>query len=401
MVEHASASSKQSITSDVHTDFSFFVSHETGVYYISLESWIRKLESELSNPNHEGTTYRLRTLLTETNTKVEQCLRRQSKDSGKEATSCVVIEDGIVGYLLLTVLDHEPQAVLLDAPEDGLPTDEDIADSYDIASFPAETRELWNPPKELWDTFDLYAALNVPNRHRSYLNDEMRLSPANLELLMSAHRVLSSHTDKLQHAVSDLFNRCQRLQDEYRDQILRSAELAPKIDAVTGDDEDTSETAGSVRMDERLQNVKAKQEALNARYQALRRKAASINTTEISEKESAFTAELQTLESSLDPTKQTLTDDIDGIETPAWKRLDNVKATKTSLAKEVEKAAQSNDANGARTNVRVNVPSQSRKLENEQVQRLLQHQTDLLDATANRLKDFGVTIPNVSVEGAG
>lgn len=400
MVDDAVSSNKQSITPDVHTDFSFFVSHGSGVYYISLESWIRKLEIELSNPTHEGTAYRLRTLLTETNTKVEQCIRHQPKDAAKEATSCVVVEDGIVGYLLLTTLDNEPQAVIFDAPEDGLSASEAFAD-HDLAYSLPEARGLWNPRKELWETFDLYAALNVPNRHKNFLKDEVRLSPANLELLMSAHRVLSTHTDRLQHAVSDLFNRCQRLEEEYRDQILRIAELAPKIDAVTGDDEKDSGISGSAKMEERLQKVKAKQEALNARYQALRRKAASIHTPQISEKESAFTAELQALESSLDSTKQTLTDDVDGIESPAWQRLDNIKNTKTSLAKEVEKAIQTSDMNGGRTTARINVPSHSRKLENEQVQKMLQHQADLLEATANRLRDFGIVIPNSSVEGSG
>jgi nucleoporin NUP82 len=399
--DEAVPSFEQSITPDVHTDFSFFVSHASGVYYVSLEPWVRKLETELSEPQSEGSDFRLQRLLESANTVVEQCIRRQPADQRKEITSSVVVEDGNVGYLLLTTLDNEPQAVLLDAPEEGDPTDEDIANYMQGPVLSRVVREPWQPPKELWQPFDLKAAIDIPNRYRNSVKEEITLSPANLQILMNTHRVLAAHTDRLQHAVSDLFNRCQRLQDEYRDQILRTAQLVPKIDAVTGNDESGADggsiTYGTPQIEDRFEKVRAKQEAMNSRFQALRKRMAGIGGSELSDKEASLVQELQTLESSLDREARTLTDEIDGSETPAWERLEKVKDLKTSLAKEVEEVSRTSGEERPAPSVKV--PSHSRKQETEQVERLLQHQTDLLEATTNRLRSFGLSIPVVPMEG--
>ncbi|KAF2646322.1 hypothetical protein P280DRAFT_502938 [Massarina eburnea CBS 473.64] len=395
------SSNEQSITQDVHTDFSFFVTHATGVYYVSMESWIRGIEFELSQ--NQGSSVKVRfDLLLKGRSKVERCFHRQPSNTKKEITSCVVLEDGNVGYLLLTTVDDEPQAVLLDAPEDDGLSDEENLDQEEV-SFSTKAREPWNPPKELWESFNLFAALDIPGRQKASLKEEVRLSPANLNLLMNAHRVLSVHTDKLQHAVADLFNRCQRLQDEYRDQIWRTAQLVPKIDAVTGNDEDTDsilDTSSNAKIEGRLEKVKAKQEELTARYLAIRKKATSVNTTEISEKEAAFTSELQTMESSIDRTAQNLTDDVDGSDVPAWQRLQKMKETKADLAKQVEQAAQANGEEKEQVRARVNVPSYSRKQENEQVQLMVQHHADLLEATTNRLRNAGISIQDVAEGGS-
>lgn len=395
------SSPNQSITPDVHTDFSFFVSHASGVFYVSLEPWIRKLETELSEPQSEGADFRLKRLLESGSSVVEQPISRQPSDSARTVTSSAVIEDGNVGYLLLTTVDNEPQAVILDAPEDGMPTEEELAQYMEVAGPSREIREPWQPPKELWESFDLRGSLDIPNRHKASLKEEIRLSPASLEVLMSAHRVLAAHTDKLQHAVSDLFNRCQRLQDEYRDQIYRAAQLVPKIDAVTGNDDDDagsgSEANGSVQIEERLDKVKTRQDELNSRYQSLRRKMASIGGTELSDKEAALIEEFQTMEGSLDRTKRTLTDDIDGSEVPAWQRLEKVKDMKKTLAREIGEISRAGSEERAVAGVKV--PSHSRKQENEQIQKMLQHQNDLLEATSNRLRSFGISIPSASLEG--
>jgi nucleoporin NUP82 len=296
--------------------------------------------------------------------------------------------------------------VLLDAPEEGDPTDDEIANYMQGPVLSRVAREPWQPPKELWDQFDLKAALDIPNRHKNYLRDEITLSPVTLDILMNAHRVLAAHTDRLQYAVSDLFNRAQRLQDEFRDQILRTAQLVPKIDAVTGRDEMGNAAFhengdgvrfGTPQIEDRYGRVRAKQDALNSRFQALRKKMAGIGGSELSDKEASLIQELQTLEGSLDREARTLTDEIDGSETPAWERLDKVKNLKTSLAKEVDEASRTSGEERADGNVKV--PSRSRKQETEQVQRLLQHQTDLLEATTDRLRSLGVSIPSIPMEG--
>jgi nucleoporin NUP82 len=387
----------QTITPDVHTDFSFFVSTASGVTYISMEPWIRKLENELSEPHAEGADFRLQRLLGSASSQVTQYLERRSPGNGAEqdVTSAVIVEDGNVGYMLLTTVNDEPQAALLDAPDDDVPTEEELAEYLEAAVPRKEVREAWQPPKELFEHFDLLSSINIPARHKASLRDEVRLSPANLELLMDVHRVLSTQTEKLQKAVADLFNRATRLQDEFRDQIYRTAEVVPKIDAVIGNDEDPSDNGslyGTAQIDDRLEQVRKRQDAINARYESLRRKMNSIGSTELSEKESSYIEELQTMDSSVDKSNRTLTYDVDGSEIPAWQRLNKLKELHKTLAKQVEEAQQEAQEEQARA-ASVKVPSYSRRQENEYIQELLQRNTALVDAATTRLRSLGISIP--------
>ncbi|CAO2652111.1 Nn.00g003940.m01.CDS01 [Neocucurbitaria sp. VM-36] len=401
------SSFNQSITPDVHTDFSFFVSHASGVFYISLEPWIRKLETELSQPQAEGSDFRLKRVLESADSSVEHYLqRRSSKDpADQEVTSAVVIEDGNVGYLLLTTVDGEPQAAQLDAPEDGLPTEEELAEYMAIAGPNKEVREAWQPPKELYEPFDLLGSINIPARHRGALKEEIRLSPANLELLMDVHRALSVQTSKLQHAVSELFNRATRLQEEFRDQVYRSSQIASNIDNVTGNDEasgsDDASVYGSAKIEDRLEKVKSRQDEINARYETLRRKMASIGSSELSDKEAAWVDELSTMDSAVDASNRTLTDDVDGSERPVWQRLDKLKGIQKDLKKQIDEITKVASREGEREQSRsvgVRVPEHSRKAENELIQDLMQRNSVLVEAATTRLRELGVNIP-LPVEG--
>lgn len=391
----------QSITPDSRTDFSFFVSHASGVFYISLEPWVRKLENELYDPQSGGAEFRLQRLLDSANTVVERCIRRNVRDTKKDVTSCVVVENTETGYLVLTAFDNEPQAVILDAPEQGLPTDEEVEELVARVNPVSERREPWQPPKEFWEELDLHKALQSVRRSKASWDDEIKLSPANLEILMTAHRLLAEHTEKLQTQVSDLFNRCQRLQDEYRDQITRAKQTVGQVDAVTGQDDarNGSDLYGSRKMDDRLHKIQEKQKAQAERFLALRQKMASINTTQLSDKETQFVEELQTMEGSLDKEQRRLTDDMDGSEVPVWERMDKVKDKKNTLSKEVEEGA-AKAASEQRSTPAMKVPSHSRKYEHEQIEAMLQHQTDLLEATITRLHNLGVTLPPMPSEGS-
>jgi nucleoporin NUP82 len=398
LVQSEQPSYNQSITPDIHTDFSFFVSHASGVFYVSVESWIRKLENELSQPQTEGSPFRLSRVLESANSSVEHYLQRRVSGNAaeQEVTSAVVIEDGNVGYLLLTTVDGEPKAALLDAPEEGLPTEEELLEYMAIAGPNKEVRQAWQPPKELYEPFDLFGSINIPSRHRGSLKDEIRLSPANLELLMDVHRVLSAQTSKLQHAVSDLFNRATRLQEEFRDQIYRTSGIAANIESVTGNDQtgsDDGSSYSSLKIEDRLEKVKMRQDKINARYEALRRKMISIGSSELSEKESNWMEELQTMDSAVDPSSKTLTDDVDGSEQPAWQRVHRLKETHTDYAKQVAEATKISEGDREHRSSTVKVPSYSRKAENDQVQELIQRNAVLVEAAAERLKRLGVNIP--------
>jgi nucleoporin NUP82 len=228
------------------------------------------------------------------------------------------------------------------------------------------------------------------------MKEEVKLSPANLELLMDVHRVLSVKTSRLQYAVSDLFNRATRLQEEFRDQVWRTAQITTKIDAVTGTDEVASNDGslyGSAKLDERLENVRSRQDKINARYEALRNKMNKVSSSELSEKEASFVEELSAMDSSVDQSNTTLTSDVDGAQDPAWQRIDKLRELQEKTAKEVERATKeaANDVQGR--NEGVKVPSQSRKLENEQISEYMARLTVLVEAAAQRLRTEGIAIP--------
>ncbi|EDU39839.1 hypothetical protein PtrSN002B_004757 [Pyrenophora tritici-repentis] len=401
LVEGGESSFSQSITPDVHTDFSFFVSHASGVFYVSMEPWIRNVEKELSQPQTLGSPFRLDRVLEAANTSVERCLQRRVNGdvAEQEVTSAAVIEDGNIGYILLTTVDGEPQAVLLDAPEDDVISQEELARYMTLSSPNTEVRAAWQPPKELYQQVDLFGSIKIPARHKALLKDEIRLSPANLGLLMDIHRVLSAQTSKLQHAVSDLFNRATRLQEEFRDQMYRTSGIAANIKKVTGNDEDGSDDGSSYdvnKIDVRIDNAKARQDQLNARYEALRRRMISVGTSQLSEKESNWIEELQIMDSSVDPSSNTLSGDIDGSDHPAWQRLNRIKEEQKAQAQKIEEALNSVKllGNGEQTpRSAVKVPSYSRKAENEQVQELIQRNDMLVEAAVDRLRRLGINIP--------
>lgn len=396
LVRDAHSSFSQSITPDVQTDFCFFVSHSSGVFYVSLESWVRKLETELSQPQTEGSEFRLKHVLEAATSQVEQYIQRKptSSTSDQSVTSAVVIDDGNIGYLVLTTYDSEPVAAQLDAPESGIPTSEDLAEYMAITSGPqhSEVREAWQPPKELYEPFDLLSSINIPIRHRSTLKEEIKLSPANLELLMDVHRVLSVQTSKLQHAVSDLFTRATRLQEEFRDQIYRTGQVTTSIDNVTGNhDDDNSVLYGAQGIDDRLEKVKQRQDQISARYEALRRKMAGIGGTEMSEKEAHYVEELQTMHSAVDKNASRLSD-LGGEDKMTWERVQRVKDEQDKLKKEVEQLGRNSPGVTDRKSDGVKVASQARKAENEQVQELIERISVLNAAAVDKLRNAGVSV---------
>jgi nucleoporin NUP82 len=391
------SSSSQSITPDIITDFSFFVTHASGVFYVSLEPWIRKLENELSVPQSEGAEFRLNRLLASANTQVEQCLRFSARDEAQGVTSCVAVDiadSNNTGYLLLTTVGNEPQAAFLDVPEDGSPVEEDLAPHLAITGPPSEKRQTYQAPKEFWENANLLAFINqkVPARNMASMKDEVRLSPMNLSLLIDVHNILSQHTNKLRTGVAELFNNCERLRDEFRHHIIETAQCASKIDSVTGHDEaESSDSYGSARIEERLDRVKARQEQINARYEAIRRKMINVGGTDLSEKEAGWVEELQTMERSVDKSAPILSDDPDGTEVPAWERMESMMELKQELGKEADKAAKESKEERAHSNVKV--PSQSRKQENRYIEDLLSRETALVEAAADRLRNLGISMP--------
>jgi nucleoporin NUP82 len=78
---------------------------------------------------------------------------------------------------------------------------------------------------------------------------------------------------------------------------------------------------------------------------------------------------------------------------PAWKRLEKLQEVRKTLATEAEKATKEAAKIAPARNESVKVPTQSRKLENEQIQEYLARLTVLVEAAAQRVRDQGIAIP--------
>jgi nucleoporin NUP82 len=368
-----------------------------------MESWIRKLENELCEPQIEGADFRSKLLFEGARTLVENPLPFPPMWRGPEPRSAtIVVEDGNIGYLLLGIVGDRPISAQLDAPDDGyLLENGDLSRSVVTAGVdstqPDGPRQPYQPAKELYNRSKLAAVIEeqVPQRRRGTLKEEVRLSPANLELLMHVHRVLSQETHQLGLAVADLFRRCERMRDELKEQIWRAGELKVKIDGVTGDDEVLSEhdsgsdvAVGTAKIENRIEGVRERQEKLTAQYDRIRRKLASVGPPELSEKEALWVDEIAVMDRALLRPQPTPKDDD---EIPTSQRLNEVKRLKQELKKQAEEALEA--ARLEQRSAPVKVPSVSRKLENEQVERLLERETALVEAATQRLQSLGISIP--------
>ena len=124
----------------------------------------------------------------------------------------------------------------------------------------------------------------------------------------------------------------------------------------------------------------------------------TVGGTELSEREAAWLDELQLLGSALDKNQRTLTDDVDGSEVPAWKRIEALKSKKQTIEEQIQELRKG-DEEQERTPAAVRVPAHSRKQENEQVEALLQQEAALVEAATNKLRSLGVSIPVHSENG--
>ncbi|KAI7250133.1 hypothetical protein KC335_g17288, partial [Hortaea werneckii] len=109
---------------------------------------------------------------------------------------------------------------------------------------------------------------------------QIRYSPATLQFLTDAHRLIAAETHGLGLAASELFRRCERMRSELLDQIRRVREIRDKVDVVVGTDEgseaDSEGEGGSLEKKDRVQ-VRANEAhertvELNERVERLRAK---------------------------------------------------------------------------------------------------------------------------------
>ncbi|EKG14740.1 hypothetical protein MPH_08015 [Macrophomina phaseolina MS6] len=392
------------LTGDAKGGSSVFISTETGVYYVSLTAWFRPLQDELSNPESDGAGMRIDAIMRGSGSLLESIIQYRQDQHGdllQSTSATITIANTELGYFLLTSEGSQPHAAVLDSPE----TDY-YGDGYGLVPYGDYEAEKINIP-EPWPAYQPPSSLfeyqsqlpkmleAVPERHRFMLKQEIRLSTATLDILTKAHRVLVSETQQLGQAASSLYTRCQRLQDELRDQIRKANDVAQQIESITGDDEEYAQDSedravGSAKVESRIDKVKAKQKELIERTERLRNKLNKAGTRELSDKERAWFAEVDKMKQALVNASgaERNEDDEDDVEPTVVKRLQQVKELKDDLIQQASELQDTVAEEQAETGVRV--PSEFRKAKVKQIMELLERETAMVEAATKKLRKLTV-----------
>jgi nucleoporin NUP82 len=313
----ASALAFVSFTPDAVLPHTVFASVEDRIISISLDEWVSRIGVEMS-PEAEAND-RLKTRL-ETTCRNEVAIVDnivECKDRSTEPLSApVVVDDPDVGYLVLSYASTTAYAARLDQSHrhalslrqsmsflpghSQLPhfPQVDDRDSAAFATVPV-SRAVYSPSR----LFDENPSIPIdtlrhrlPHSQKRILTEQpMRLSPALLDVMSSAHRTISSQTAKLETAATELFRRCERLREELGEQVKQMSELADKLHKLQDSgDEDLRPGEERLTQDRRLERAREKQLGLDKRFDDLRRKVAKVGSgrRELSQKEKAWIEEV-------------------------------------------------------------------------------------------------------------
>ena len=301
---------------DADSPYSFFVTHGKGVLYLSLDPWISKFEQELKSSEKLGSPLRIANIKHGPGMLRERILSFQDEEfeSSVSMPACLIFQDSDLGHFLLTSTEREPRAVTFDQPYE--PYSKPLDSDANVAPVELPDMDLLNigPVREAYRESELFyidsslprfVEKHVSERHKRLFKDQIRLSTATLDMMTQAHRVLSLETHRIGLAASDLFRRCERLQDELRDQISRARDLAERTDKVAGEDADpyveTIKDEKEHNLEQRLSKVRARQDELTTRYENVRKIFNNGGGKALSEKEQSWAVEVGKAKGLIEP----------------------------------------------------------------------------------------------------
>ncbi len=330
---------------DVTSRYSFLVNHPRGITYISLASWVFRLEQELQASTETGANFRLRQIVTGESTK-RQRVYTHSRDEVL-ATSIVMLDPDL-GYFLLSATEHAPLAITFELP--GSDDDDDLGlglgtgastirqalSSTMTAATPAvgaaaaggeggandadalagldlwRARPAFEMPPELLTPSELAKARNMlfSSRYQMLRNQEVRLSAATLAIFTSTHQIVGQDTGRLNQAAAQIFTKLEDLPIHLHEQVEATYAVKRRIDMIAGEDEDAQDVQDAqhdgpapddIRLRQRLQRAQDRQRALGERMDLLRQRFGRATSTRLlSDKERSWAQEVQALETSLD-----------------------------------------------------------------------------------------------------
>lgn len=384
-------------STDALSRYSFFVTHHAGITFVSLASWIFRLEGELSGDYEAGTDFRIG-LLVNSQSSRERVYAQPAADAAVPLAGCIVLRDPDVGYFLLSATPYEPIAVTFESPEmEAVPIRQEASPEREREASMApldfyEPRPVYNPPH----VFDQGSSLPLllerlrTSRHKTIVTQEVKLSPLTLQIFTDAHKILSDETYKLGVSAAEIFRRCELLQTELKQQVSKANEVKGKIDTINGVDRD--DESDNVMYERRISEARKRQEGIAQRVENLRKIVGKATTRDLSNKERAFMEEVRALDASV---SGSATSEAEGNARSQaqelWKRMDNVKKLQSELAANVEALKKTGQLDTPST-PELRIPQDIRRSKMQQVQGLLSRESALVDAVTSRLERLQATV---------
>lgn len=386
------------ISPDVTSRYAFYVTHPSGITYVSLSPWVFRLESELRGDSSQGSDFRIDLFVKgQSSTRERLYTSPNQGDTNLPLAAAVAFRDPDLGYFLLSANPYDPIAVVFEAPDEEFEPMHSISpklhqenDTKPLDFY--EPRPTFQPPHIFGESLRLPNLLDKlrTSRHKALVNQEVRLSPVTLAIFTDAHQTLSEETYRLGTGAAELFRRLEGLQVELRQQIAKANEVKNRVEAITGEDQAHDSVAESSRaaIDRRLEAAKTRGEALSQRLERMRKTVSKATSRELSDKERAWVNEVKALDASISGSDAPLSDGPSRLK-HLGRRYDEVQALKDELLSQAEKLATSS-GNGEETQAvsspDLRIPSEIRKAKLKQVQGLLERETALVDAVKTRLE---------------
>lgn len=373
---------------DVISRYNFFVTHHAGIVFISLTNWIFRLEKELNGDSEAGTDFRVG-LVVNSQSSRERMYSQPTADVAVPLAGAIALQDPDVGYFLLSTTPFDPIALTFDSPEVDLAPLRQRSPSVEneVQPLPLEfydPRPVFNPSHTFDQTSVLPALLERlrTSRHKTVVNQEVRLSPLTLTIFTDAHKVLSDETYRLGVAAAEVFRRCEVLQTELREQVEKANAVKIKVDQING--AHRGNVSDNETYENRLQAVQDRQARLHERLETLRKTVGKSTSRDLSARERSFFEEVKSMASNISESESEGAGS-NGRTQKLWKRLDDVKSLKDGLVKDVEAINKPAEAQSpARSEIRI--PQDIRRSKLQQVQTLLSREKALVEAVSSRLE---------------
>ncbi|RFU77046.1 hypothetical protein TARUN_5182 [Trichoderma arundinaceum] len=378
-------------SADVMSRYNFFVTHHAAITFISLTPWIFRLEGELLGEFEAGTDFRLGLLVNSQSTR-DRVYAQQAADAGIPLAACVAIRDPDLGYFLLSATPYEPIALTFETPDDEPVTvrQESPVREREVSMAPLdfyEPRPVYYPPHTFSESSALPELLERlrTSRHKTIVNQEVRLSPLTLSIFTDAHKVLSDETYRLGVAAAEVFRRCELLQAELRQQVRKANEVKGKIDTINGSHREDNEPDNAM-YERRINEAKERQERLTRRMEDLRKLVSKTTTRDLSAKERAFVEEVKTMEASVSGPAPGAEVGSRNQAKQVWRRLEEVKRLQAELVADAEALKNASGTESPAASVELRIPQDIRRSKMQQVQGLLSRESALVEAVTSRLE---------------